>query len=217
MIPMRLNFKKESYSGKQILLEEFEARRNDMRVISGSRKGLPLKAVPGTNTRPTTDKVKESIFNMIGPYFDGGIAVDLFAGSGSLGIEAMSRGIDTCIFIEKDQKALQTILENLKKCRFEEDSELYKIDASRAVKAFEKRELLIDLLFIDPPYSKEMFYDLAKKIVEIGCMKDTGIIVCEHEKTVSLEDNLGTFMLVRRETYGSTVISIYRKSMEEGN
>ena len=91
-----------------------------MRVISGSKKGLPLKAVPGTNTRPTTDKVKESIFNMIGPYFDGGIAVDLFAGSGDLGIESLSRGIDLCIFIEKDQKAIQTINENLKKCRFED-------------------------------------------------------------------------------------------------
>ncbi|WP_391208362.1 16S rRNA (guanine(966)-N(2))-methyltransferase RsmD [Psychrobacillus sp. L4] len=188
-----------------------------MRVISGSRKGLPLKAVPGTNTRPTTDKVKESIFNMIGPYFDGGIAVDLFAGSGSLGIEAMSRGIDTCVFIEKDQKALQTIIENLKKCRLEESSELYKIDASRAIKAFEKRELSIDLLFVDPPYNKILFYDLAKKIVETGCMNDTGIIVCEHDKTVDLETDLGTFTLVKREIYGSTIISIYRKRIEEVN
>ncbi|TQR17837.1 16S rRNA (guanine(966)-N(2))-methyltransferase RsmD [Psychrobacillus vulpis] len=188
-----------------------------MRVISGSMKGLPLKAVPGTNTRPTTDKVKESIFNMIGPYFEGGVAVDLFAGSGNLGIEALSRGIDTCIFIEKDQKAMQTIGENLKKCRLEASSELYKIDASRAVKAFEKRSLQIDLLFVDPPYDKVLFYDFAKKIVEIGCMKDTGIIVCEHEKNVELASELGNFTLTRRETYGSTVISIYRKSIEEGN
>ena len=112
-----------------------------MRVIAGTSKGLPLKAVPGTNTRPTTDKVKESIFNMIGPYFDGGIAVDLFAGSGNLGIESLSRGIDSCIFIEKDQKAMQTIGENSKNVDLEQSSEIYKIDASRAVKAFEKREL----------------------------------------------------------------------------
>lgn len=193
------------------------ARRNNMRVIAGTRKGLPLKAVPGTNTRPTTDKVKESIFNMIGPYFDGGIAVDLFAGSGNLGIESLSRGIDTCIFIEKDQKAMQTIVENLQKCRLEESSERYKIDASRAVKAFEKRELQIDLLFVDPPYSKVQYYELAQKIVAIGCMKDTGIIVCEHDKTVDLETDFGIFTLTRQETYGSTVISIYRKRKEEGN
>lgn len=188
-----------------------------MRVISGERKGLHLKAVPGTNTRPTTDKVKESIFNMIGPYFDGGLAVDLFAGSGNLGIEALSRGIDTCIFIEKDQKAMQTISENLQKCRLEQFGETYKMDATRALKAFEKRNLEIDLLFIDPPYSKVQYYDLAKKIVELGLMKQTGIIVCEHDKSVHLEADLATFTLVRRETYGSTIISIYRNRQEKGN
>lgn len=186
-----------------------------MRVISGDKKGLPLKAVPGTNTRPTTDKVKESIFNMIGPYFDGGTAVDLFAGSGNLGIESLSRGIDLCIFIEKDQKAIQTINENLKKCRLEESSEIYRIDASRAVKAFEKRQLKIDLLFVDPPYNKTAFYDLAEKIVEVGCMSDTGIIVCEHDKTVDLATDFGPFTLARRETYGGTIISIYRRRLEE--
>ena len=73
-----------------------------MRVVAGERKGMPLKALAGNTTRPTTDKVKESIFNIIGPFFDGGIAVDLFAGSGGLGIEALSRGIDKTIFVEKD-------------------------------------------------------------------------------------------------------------------
>ena len=188
-----------------------------MRVIAGSRKGLPLKAVPGTNTRPTTDKVKESIFNMIGPYFDGGLAVDLFAGSGSLGIEALSRGIDSCIFVEKEQKAMQTIMENLKKCRLEEYSEVFKIDAMRAVKAIDKRELQIDLLFMDPPYNKLEFYDFAKKLVESGRMKDTGIIVCEHDKFVELDEDFGTFTLARKETYSGTNISIYRKRIEEEN
>ena len=187
-----------------------------MRVISGTRKGLPLKAVPGTNTRPTTDKVKESIFNMIGPYFNGGTAVDLFAGSGGLGIESLSRGIETCIFIEKDYKAIQTINENLKKCRLEDASEIYKIDASRAVKAFEKRALSIELLFVDPPYSKTPFYNSVGEIVEKGLMSETGTIVCEHEKMVDLPDAYGEFQLSRRENYGGTVISIYRYQEEEG-
>ena len=72
-----------------------------MRVVAGTLKGRSIKAVKGTNTRPTTDKVKESIFNIIGPYFDGGIALDLFGGSGNLGIESLSRGIDKVIFVEK--------------------------------------------------------------------------------------------------------------------
>ncbi|MDG0961887.1 RsmD family RNA methyltransferase, partial [Bacillus paranthracis] len=78
-----------------------------MRVVSGKCKGHPLKAVPGNTTRPTTDKVKESIFNMIGPYFDGGVALDLFGGSGGLGIEAISRGIDKAIFVDRDNKAIK--------------------------------------------------------------------------------------------------------------
>lgn len=186
-----------------------------MRVISGSNKGLPLKAVPGTNTRPTTDKVKESIFNMIGPYFDGGIAVDLFAGSGNLGIESLSRGMDKCIFIERDPKAVQTIKENLMKSRLEDAGEIFKADATRAVKALEKRNLKIDLLFVDPPYDKVMYYNLVQTLIDKDCMNNGAIIVCEHEKNVMLEKSYGDFELVRKEIYGSTVISIYRCLKEE--
>lgn len=188
-----------------------------MRVISGSRKGLPLKAVPGTNTRPTTDKVKESIFNMIGPYFDGGIAVDLFAGSGNLGIESLSRGIDNCIFIEKDPKAIQTIKDNLTKCRLEDSGEIFKADATRAVKAIVKRELQVDLLFVDPPYNQLKYYELVQTLVDNGCMSESAIIVCEHEKNVTLEPAYGDFKLVKKELYGGTVISIYRCLKEEEN
>ncbi len=77
-----------------------------MRVVSGSCKGKALQAVPGNSTRPTTDKVKEAMFNMIGPYFEGGIGLDLFAGSGGLGIEALSRGLDKMIFVDRDGKAI---------------------------------------------------------------------------------------------------------------
>ena len=80
-----------------------------MRVVSGKCKGHPLKAVPGSSTRPTTDKVKESIFNIIGPYFEGGQALDLFAGSGGLGIEALSRGMDKAIFVDREYKAVATV------------------------------------------------------------------------------------------------------------
>ena len=182
-----------------------------MRVISGTKKGLPLKAVPGAGTRPTTDKVKESIFNMIGPYFDGGLAVDLFAGSGGLGIESLSRGIDTCIFIEKDPRAIQTIYENLKKCRLEEQAEVYKADAVRAIKALEKRNAKADLLFVDPPYQKVGYYELVGQFAEKGLLSEDATILCEHEKGVELPENYGPYKLGRKETYGGTIISIYRQ------
>ena len=112
-----------------------------MRIISGDKKGLPLKAVPGKDTRPTTDKVKESIFNMIGPYFEGGKGLDLFAGSGGLGIEALSRGFNEMIFVDRDMKAIQTVKENLRSAGLGEQAEVYRNEADRALKAIVKRDL----------------------------------------------------------------------------
>ncbi|EIJ79461.1 methyltransferase [Bacillus methanolicus MGA3] len=126
-----------------------------MRVISGACKGRILKAVPGSSTRPTTDKVKEAIFNMIGPYFDGGLGLDLFAGSGGLGIEALSRGLSKVIFVDKDKKAIQIIHENIKTCGLMEQSEVYLNSAERALKAIIKRGLVFDFIFLDPPYKKQ--------------------------------------------------------------
>src|SRR3954447_6838055 len=117
-----------------------------MRVVSGNYKGRALKAVPGVSTRPTTDKVKEAIFNVVGPYFEGGIALDLFAGSGGLGIEAVSRGLDKAIFIDRDHKAIQTIHENINTCQLEEKTEVYRNDADRALKALVKREISFDFI-----------------------------------------------------------------------
>lgn len=187
-----------------------------MRVVAGDRKGMPLKAITGNTTRPTTDKVKESIFNMIGPFFNGGLAVDLFAGSGGLGIETLSRGADHALFIEKDARAFQVLQENIKKCRYEDVSELFRTDATRAVKALLKRDIVIDYLFLDPPYHKKEYYDLVETLVEGGKLANDAIIMCEHSTDVTLPENYGCFNLVRQEEYGSTIISIYRHEEEEG-
>ncbi|WP_342559294.1 16S rRNA (guanine(966)-N(2))-methyltransferase RsmD [Metasolibacillus sp. FSL K6-0083] len=187
-----------------------------MRVVAGQRKGMPLKAIDGTTTRPTTDKVKESIFNIIGPYFNGGIALDLFAGSGGLGIEALSRGVDQAIFVEKDGRAFQVLQENIKKCRYENNTELFRTDAIRAVKGLLKREIVLDYVFVDPPYHKDVYYDLVMQLVENGKITKSGIIVCEHAKEVALPENYGPFQLIRQETYGAAVVSIYRYVQEEG-
>lgn len=181
-----------------------------MRVVAGERKGMPLKTNVGSTTRPTTDKVKESIFNIIGPFFEGGIALDLFAGSGGLGIECLSRGAERAIFVEKDSRAFQTLQENIKKCRYEEVTELFRTDANRAVKALLKRDIQIDFLFMDPPYRKKEYYDLVSLLAEGGKLSKNALIVCEHAAEISLPNVYDTFKLIREETYGSSVISIYR-------
>ncbi|WP_409368237.1 16S rRNA (guanine(966)-N(2))-methyltransferase RsmD [Lysinibacillus sp. 38-6] len=187
-----------------------------MRVVAGERKGMPLKAVTGSTTRPTTDKVKESIFNIIGPFFDGGTALDLFAGSGGLGIESLSRGAEHAIFIEKDAKAFQVLQENIKKCRYENCSELFRIDAKRAVKALLKRDITLNLVFLDPPYHHKEYYDLVQVLVDHEKVQRNGIILCEHAKEVELPSSFGAFLLQRQETYGGTIISVYRCAGEEG-
>lgn len=187
-----------------------------MRVVAGTARGVPLKAVPGESTRPTTDKVKESIFNMIGPFFDGGNALDLFAGSGGLGIEALSRGIDWTVFIEKDRKAIDVIRNNLEKTRLSEYAEVYKTDAHRAIKVLKKNGFQARLLFLDPPYMMKEAYDLMDKAAESGIMTTDSIVVCEHDRNVELKDRTRFYERFKKELYGSTLVSIYRYLGEEG-
>lgn len=183
---------------------------NGMRVVSGALKGRALKAVPGKTTRPTTDKVKEAIFNMIGPYFEGGLALDLFAGSGSLGIEALSRGIECSIFIDKDLKAIQTIRENLENLKLNDCSEVYRTSADQALKAVSKRGLKFRIIFLDPPYKKQKLESILKVIHEQSLLSTDGVVVCEHSYEVTLPDQVLSLAKTKSEQYGITSVSLYQ-------
>ncbi|WP_026692143.1 16S rRNA (guanine(966)-N(2))-methyltransferase RsmD [Peribacillus kribbensis] len=181
-----------------------------MRVVSGSCKGRPLKAVPGNQTRPTTDKVKESIFNIIGPYFEGGRVLDLFAGSGGLGIEALSRGMEQGIFVDRDQKAIQTIKANLEACGFAGQAEVYRNESERALKAIIKRELSFDLILLDPPYKKHVLENLLESIIENRLLAENGAIVCEYASEYTLDKEFEELEIWRQEVYGITAVTIFR-------
>jgi 16S rRNA (guanine966-N2)-methyltransferase len=181
-----------------------------MRIISGNCKGKALKSVPGTGTRPTTDKVKEAIFNMVGPYFQGGIGLDLFAGSGGLGIEALSRGLDKVIFVDKDAKAIATIKSNLDQCDLIDKSEVYRNESFRALKAIVKRELQFDLILLDPPYQKQKLVDILELIDNQQLLNESGFVMCEHSSDVSLPNEVGNLKLLKKETYGMIRISIFQ-------
>jgi 16S rRNA (guanine966-N2)-methyltransferase len=188
---------------------------NQVRVVSGNCKGKSLKAVPGNSTRPTTDKVKEAIFNMIGPYFTGGLGLDLFAGSGGLGIEALSRGFDGVIFVDRDGKAIQTIKENIATCGYEKQVEIYRNEANRALKAIKKRELVFDVVFLDPPYKKQQLLDILSEIDKNKLIVNKGVIVCEHGHDVALPDQVGHLQVIKREQYGIIQITIYQNDLME--
>jgi 16S rRNA (guanine(966)-N(2))-methyltransferase RsmD len=185
-----------------------------MRVVSGICKGRPLKAVPGNTTRPTTDKVKEAIFNMIGPYFDGGSALDLFAGSGGLGIEGLSRGLEKAVFIDRDSKAIQTIRENIEACQLGEKTEVYRNDADRAIKALMKREMSFDYIFLDPPYKQQQLVSLMEKMDQHMLVHSGSKIICEHTHELELPISIGELVQVKHETYGIIAITIYVKGTQ---
>lgn len=186
-----------------------------MRVISGTAKGRPLKAVPGMGTRPTTDKVKEAIFSMIGPYFDGGFVLDLFAGTGGLGIEALSRGMERAVFIDMDPKSIEVIRQNLKATKLEQQSEVYRNEASRALKVLEKRGTGFDLIFLDPPYRMTDADELMLSMKEKGLVREDATIVVEHDSEHTYPEDIGPFRCIRISCYGETTVSIYRLDKEE--
>lgn len=182
-----------------------------MRVISGTAKGRSLKAVPGTSTRPTTDKVKEAIFSMIGPYFDGGQVLDLFAGTGGLGIEALSRGMDKAVFIDIEKKSIDTIQYNVEVARLKDQVEIYRTDAARALKVLAKRAEKFQLVFLDPPYRMKGIAELMTTMEEQAIVEPDATIVVEHDAKDVLLETIGGFKQLRRADYGDTAVTIFKR------
>lgn len=160
-------------------------------------------------TRPTTDKVKEAIFSMIGPYFDGGHVLDLFGGTGGLGIESLSRGMTKAVFIDLDGKAIETIKYNLNQTKFTAEAEVYKNDAERALKVLAKRGTGFDLIFLDPPYRLKNGDGLMLRMEELGLINEEAIVVLEYESSYEYPETIGGFRLGRKAVYGETAVSIY--------
>lgn len=181
-----------------------------MRVIAGEAKGRTLKAVPGMNTRPTTDKVKEAIFSMIGPYFDGGMALDLFAGTGGLGIEAWSRGVERTVFIDREKISIDIIRHNVQTANMGSAAEIYRNDAERALKALAKRGQKFRLVFLDPPYKMITMDSLMTQLVENELLEPDAVIVVEHDASHRYPEQLEHFEQLKHAKYGDTAVTIYQ-------
>lgn len=185
-----------------------------VRVISGTARGRSLKAVPGMGTRPTTDKVKEAIFSIIGPYFDGGRVLDLFAGTGGLGIEALSRGAERAVFIDMDPKSIEVIRHNVQATKLEQQAEIYRNEATRAIKALEKRGTKFDLIFLDPPYKMTNVDELMLDLAARELVQDQAIVMVEHDAGHAYAERIGDFHCTRVANYGEITVSIYRFEKE---
>lgn len=187
-----------------------------LRIISGTHRGRPLKAVPSDRTRPTSDKVKEAVFHRIGPYFDGGWGLDLFAGSGSIGIEGLSRGLDRVIFVDRQAAAIRTIRENLTATGLNDRAEVLKLDWKKAFRLLPERGSVFRLIWVDPPFArKEIYREVLDAVSGHHLLTDDGVLVCEHERGIDLPGELGELKLWKRNNYGTIGITIYRRKENE--
>ena len=179
-----------------------------MRVITGSARGIRLKTPDGMLTRPTADRVKEAVFSVLQFDIQGSRVLDLFAGTGQLGIEALSRGATCAVFVDGRREACKLVQENLKLTKLATKAQVLQSDyldyLSRCRETF-------DLIFLDPPYAEVFLENALKKISEIDILSDRGIIICERPADKLLEFDIAGLSRGKDYRYGKTWVTLFRK------
>lgn len=172
-----------------------------MRVIAGKAKRIPLRTIEGLDTRPTTDRIKETLFNMISEYLADSTFLDLFSGSGAIGIEALSRGAASAVFVEQNKKAVACIRENLKATRLEADAEILGIEVIAALKQSEEKKTF-DYIFMDPPYDQLWEKKVLEYLSESNLLSQDGLIIVEAslQTDLSYASELG-FAVIKEKVY----------------
>lgn len=172
-----------------------------MRVIAGSARRIQLQTLDGMETRPTTDRIKETLFNMLAPYLYDCVFLDLFAGSGGIGIEALSRGAMEAVFVEKNPKAMQCVRENLSRTHLEKKGMTMTMDVMTALYKLEG-EKQFDYIFMDPPYRKELEKNVLSYLAESGLLAAEGVIIVETAKDTEFDyvEELG-FSVIKNKVY----------------
>ena len=177
-----------------------------VRIISGKWKGTPLYTPPGRETRPTGDRVKEALFSMIGPYFEGGVCLDLFAGSGALGLEALSRGMDFAVLV--DRKSGDTIKRNVDRLNASANVKILPFHYEKVIKQL-AGAYVFDLVFLDPPYALGLLPSVMATLVERRLLRNKAIVVAEMERN-TISPAVPSLELVKCQDYGVTRVCIYQ-------
>lgn len=185
-----------------------------MRVISGIRKGHRLKAPKGTDVRPTEDKIKESVFNILGNINVDSVVLDLFAGSGSIGIEFLSRGAKKCYFVDFSARSISSIKDNLAHTKLMESATIIKSDSIKAIKSLYNKNVNFDYIFLDPPFrNNELLLKALNTLRDFPILNSNGLIIVEHESELNLEELLFNFKKVDKRRYGSKTISFFKTKL----
>ena len=181
----------------------------DMRIITGQARGRRLQTLPGEDTRPTAERVKEALFSALQFEIEGRRILDLFAGSGQLGIEALSRGAQGGVFVDRNPEAVEIIRQNLKAAGLTANTQVLCQDAASYLTRHGAR---FDIAFLDPPYASGLLEPMLERVVPF--MNKGGVIVCESDEKVQLPEQAGEFCLDRTYRYGKTLIRLYRHRAE---
>lgn len=180
-----------------------------MRVITGKARGVQLKTPDGMLTRPTTDRVKEALFSIINFEIPGAKVLDLFGGTGQLGIEALSRGAKSAVFVDAREEACKLIRENLKRTKLEQDAAVVRSDYLDYLGRCREQ---FNIIFLDPPYAEVFLENSLNRITEIDILQSNGIIVTERPLGKDIQCNYLGFVRSRDYKYGKTLLTIYRKN-----
>jgi len=180
-----------------------------LRIIAGTARGHRLKTLKGMSTRPTTDRVKESVFNILMPYISNCDVLDLFAGTGNLGIEALSRGAASAVFSDISRECCEIIKENLIFTKMHEKAEIINSGYGETVARLATKGKNFDLVFLDPPYNKNFIQETLKLFAKNDIIKSNGIVAAEHHIDDTLPEAVGRLKLTRKQSYGDTAVTFY--------
>jgi len=179
-----------------------------MRITGGIGRGRKLKVPAGSKVRPTSDKVKQALFNILGDRVPGSVFLDLFAGAGGIGIEALSRGAERVVFVDGSRESLDVVRHNIELAGFGERAEAVQ---SKVEPFLRKRSGPYDIVFLDPPYAMEML-PLLQLVAGSGLLKPDGIVIAEHFKKQASPAAAGSLALYREAKYGDTVLAFYKET-----
>lgn len=182
-----------------------------MRVIAGKYRSRRLIAPPGVRTRPTSDRLRETLFNVVAASVPGSVWMDLFAGTGAVGIEALSRGARMVYFVESSRRAAEAIRANLAALGITEGFEVAERDAMAALRLLEARPAAADVCFLDPPYRQTGDYEqVLSFLARSSLLKPGGLVIAEHDKRLDPGESFGTLCRYRKLRQGDQVLSFYR-------
>ena len=182
-----------------------------MRIIAGENRGKKLKAVPGMKTRPTADRVKEAVFSSIDDRLYGCRFLDVFSGTGSIALEAVSRGAEEAVLLEKDIEALQIIQDNVAACRQQDRCTIMRGDSIASIHTLARQGKQFDLIYIDPPYQSGLYEEVLKNIEEKNLLAQDGMILLECAKNAFLSLENSIFFIYKEKCYGDTCVRYVKK------